>query len=330
MNRDKKIKEKHLEPFILITTKKKNRYVFDRIKKKALLVHPLLFYILQLDSEGRDIKLWITNLGDSRVEIENTGTFSPKQVQYYYKKYLLLKSNGFFKNPDNGNILGARLKPEHVQKQLANIGQITFEVTDSCNLKCEYCGYGKFYEGHDKRENKNLSPEIAKNLLIYLQNFWNSTANTSHHKNIYISFYGGEPLLNMPFIKEVVNFVKEMKVSHNRFIFSMTTNALLLKKHMKFLAANDFRLLISLDGNRKNNAYRILPNGKPAYDLIIQNIQALYKQYPDFFKTNVNFNAVFHNQNTVSEIYAFFKKKFDKIPRIGELNTQGIREDKKE
>ncbi|GHT49143.1 hypothetical protein AGMMS49982_01940 [Bacteroidia bacterium] len=44
------------------------------------------------------------------------------------------------------------LTEENIIYQLANLRQITFEVTDACNLKCTYCGYGEFYNDHDKRE----------------------------------------------------------------------------------------------------------------------------------------------------------------------------------
>jgi molybdenum cofactor biosynthesis enzyme MoaA len=37
--------------------------------------------------------------------------------------------------------------------QLSNLPQLTFEVTDACNLRCKYCGHGEFYDDYDKREN---------------------------------------------------------------------------------------------------------------------------------------------------------------------------------
>ena len=40
---------------------------------------------------------------------------------------------------------------------LRNLPQLVFEVTDACNLRCKYCGYGNIYEGYDKRENLNFS-----------------------------------------------------------------------------------------------------------------------------------------------------------------------------
>ena len=82
--------------------------------------------------------------------------------------------------------------PDVISYQLSNLHQITFEVTDACNLRCKYCGYGEFYEDYDKRENKQLSTENAIKLLDYLMDFWNSNQNASSNRNVYISFYGGD------------------------------------------------------------------------------------------------------------------------------------------
>jgi uncharacterized protein len=37
------------------------------------------------------------------------------------------------------------LNTEMIEKNLEKLYQLTFEVTDACNLNCKYCGYGDFY-----------------------------------------------------------------------------------------------------------------------------------------------------------------------------------------
>ena len=106
------------------------------------------------------------------------------------------------------------LSANDVKYHLANTPQITFEVTDACNLKCIYCGYGQFYSDYDIRENKRLPVEKAIVLLDYLHDLWNSSLNASMNKTLYISFYGGEPLLNMSFIQTIVDYF-EKKVNFN-------------------------------------------------------------------------------------------------------------------
>ena len=82
---------------------------------------------------------------------------------------------------------------EHIKLVLANTPQITFEVTEKCNLTCEYCGYGELYCDHDLCENMDLEVESAIKLLDYLVALWNSPLSQSVNNKVYISFYEGEP-----------------------------------------------------------------------------------------------------------------------------------------
>ncbi len=46
------------------------------------------------------------------------------------------------------------ISTELVKHSLANTLQITFEITDACNLNCAYCGYGNLYSDYYERLNK--------------------------------------------------------------------------------------------------------------------------------------------------------------------------------
>jgi len=220
------------------------------------------------------------------------------------------------------------LNPENIIYSLANMRQLVFEVTDACNLKCKYCAYGEMYDDYDAREENTLPVEKAIRLINYLADFWNSEQNMSFEQIIYISFYGGEPLLNMSFIKEIVDYVEhKLNCPNHRFEFSMTTNALLLHKYMDYLQQHGFVLLISLDGDKENTGYRVDKTGNPAFNRIVSNVDRMKEKYPDYFNERINFNAVLHNKNSVEEIYRFFKNKYNKIPSIGELNNVGIRKE---
>ncbi len=219
----------------------------------------------------------------------------------------------------------AYLKPNAIKYALVNTPQITFEVTDACNLECMYCGYGAYYSDYDERKSKMLDLEKAIEFLNYMIKLWNTEQNSSAVQNVYISFYGGEPLMNMPFIKDIVNYLKQINCPSRKFIFSMTTNAMLLNQHVDYLVEYDFNLLISLDGGNWNNSYRVDFNGNEVFDRIISNIDKLRTKYPKYYAEKVNFNSVLHNRNSVAEIYTFFKEHYGKIPSIGELNNMGIK-----
>ncbi len=222
------------------------------------------------------------------------------------------------------------LTADMVRTSLANMGKLTFEVTDACNLQCRYCGYGKLYDNYDRRENKRLSLNAAKRLFDYLSELWSSEHNMCVDKTINIGFYGGEPLLNMPFVKGMVEHIENKSIPERNFEYSMTTNAMLLDRYMNFLADNKFRLLISLDGNEYNNSYRTDKNGNSVFDTVIRNISLLQCTYSDYFKEYVNFNAVLHNRNSVEDIYSFIKTNYGKTPSIGEINSVGVRKEAEE
>lgn len=224
--------------------------------------------------------------------------------------------------------MSAHLTAEQIRSALANTPQITFEVTDACNLRCEYCAYGKLYADYDKREDRMLT-ETARRFIDYMAALWASPDNHSVNNNLYVGFYGGEPLLNMPFIKEIVGYL-DAGGHAKRFAYNMTTNAMLLDCHMDFLVGHDFSLLISLDGNAENDSYRIKADGKPSFEQVVKNVDMLRAAYPEYFAKKVNFNAVLHNRNSVDGIRGFIKERYAKTPRIGDINDSGIREDMKE
>lgn len=50
-----------------------------------------------------------------------------------------------------------RITTDTIRYNLTNHKQITFEVTDDCNLKCKYCAFGEMYCGYDERISKYMS-----------------------------------------------------------------------------------------------------------------------------------------------------------------------------
>lgn len=214
-----------------------------------------------------------------------------------------------------------------IYENLLNLKQITFEITDACNLKCNYCGYGDMYFGYDKRESKYMPFNQVRLLFDYLFVIWEQDRPASEIPMTYISFYGGEPLLNMNLIMAVVQYLDHRHINRN-FIFSMTTNAVLLDRYMDYLVANDFHLLISLDGDKAAQSYRSDTSGRNSFDKVYKNVKSLQNKYPKYFTDKVNFNSVLHNRNSVEGIMTFMKKEFNKRPSISELNTSGIKPDK--
>lgn len=236
--------------------------------------------------------------------------------------FKILKSNGYFikQRRVNNDII---INEKNVQYALENINQITFETTERCNLKCKYCSYSDLYNDHYIRKNKDMSFEMAKTLIDYFNQSSNSPKDKSYNRLLYISFYGGEPLINFDFIQEVVKYIGSLNIKR-KIQFSITTNALLIEKHIDFLVENQFNTLISIDGNELHNSYRLLPDGKSSFNILYNNMLNVKNKYPSYFEERVNLNTVIHNKNNVSEVHNFLLSQFGKTTNMTEIRNTGV------
>lgn len=284
---------------LIYSTENGNIYLYDNQSRLSILMHP---------------------------EFENAFENSPKADPYYLKKYAYLKNHGFFANIAHTDFIP--LEESIVRENIINAKQIVFEVTDSCNLKCTYCALGELYDAVDERIGKKINTQYATNLLKYIFNLKPKCENSQ----LIIGFYGGEALLNINFIKHIVEVASQLNTNRKmELVYSMTTNATLIDKHIDFLAANKFRLLISLDGNEYNHSYRVFEKSKNnSFQKVIRNVDTIQQDYPEYFLNYVNFNAVLHDRNSVKDIYQFIYNRYHKIPRISELNMRDIKDDKKD
>lgn len=309
---------------VVFRTGSSNAYLYSPHLNQVILLHPIEAFLLELRDQGIDPHQWYDRLEGDGFTRDDGEHFPRQDLDYYLKKYDFWSEMGYFQPKDTEKVLGGRLKSQDIEFQLANCEKLTFEVTEACNLDCHYCGYGKFYNRTGVRTRKKMEWPVAKRFLDYMAGYWNSGLNLSHRKNINVSFYGGEPLMNMALIRQVVEYAGALPLRHNHFTFSMTTNGTLLHEHLDFLVQHGFIVHISLDGNESHNGYRVFSDGEPTFRRIEENIELLKTSYPAYFRDNVHFITVLHNKNAVAEVLRYFKDKYDKRALIVELNTNGI------
>jgi len=302
-----------------------NTYMCSLKHKKTFFIHPLIQYLHNLRKQGTDLKSWYENIVSFPLEIEGMGAYTREEISYNISKFILMLKEGYFESYDNKNRIGKKITSEDIKTGIANVDHVILELTDQCNLKCAYCGYGKYYDGlFDERINNYLDPEVAKNFLKNLLGYWNSSYNSSHGRIINISFYGGEPLLNFKLIKDLVSFVKSYGLKHNKINFSISTNGVLIDKYLDYIVENQINLAISLDGDQNANSFRVFHNNKESYSKIIKNLELIKKNHPIFYKEKVSFCSVLHSRNSVEGIHEYFKKEHNILPNIAGLKSNGL------
>jgi uncharacterized protein len=168
------------------------------------------------------------------------------------------------------------------------IESITLQLTQNCNFRCEYCIYGQgslLNRGHSL---KKMSFVTAKKAVDFLREHSRDTERLS------IGFYGGEPLLEFDLLKRIVKYAKE--VFYGKSLgFTITTNASLINKEkIDFLASNSIAMLISIDGPKEihDSKRKFAINGCGTFDIILEKLQFIKQNYPEFYEKSIHFNVV--------------------------------------
>ena len=115
-------------------------------------------------------------------------------------------------------------------------------ISNNCNLQCSYCfAHPPGEAGNDK--NGHMSREVAIRAVDLLLE-----QEGGHYCEI--DFFGGEPLLNFPLIREIVAYAKASGLRKGKeFTFTLTTNAMLLGEEVAaFLNEENMSVILSLDG----------------------------------------------------------------------------------
>lgn len=144
---------------------------------------------------------------------------------------------------------------------------LCLHISHDCNLNCTYCFAGA---GHFGGKRQHMSLEVGKKAIEFL------LEASGPRKQCEIDFFGGEPLLNFPVIKELVVYGNEMAAKAGKKIkFTLTTNGVLLTKEVQdFLNRHEMSVVLSIDGRPEvNDAMRPTLGGQGTYSRIIKNFR---------------------------------------------------------
>ncbi len=162
--------------------------------------------------------------------------------------------------------------------------KIELYLAEACNLRCRYC-----YANSNHALNNGLMPwEIAQKAIDLV------IRRAGNAKTIDITFLGGEPLMNKPVLRRVIQYTQELSAKNGKkFHYAMTTNATLLDDEIiGYIKRHNFGLMVSLDGPQEvQDSMRPLANGRGSYELATQNIKRLMQR-----RHNVTVRCTLTNQ----------------------------------
>lgn len=130
-------------------------------------------------------------------------------------------------------------------------------TTLKCNLKCTYCSLGVGEVLGSQTELKYDIDQLAAFVDAHLAG-----------KEVYVTFYGGEPTLNLGMMKNVMQRFPE-------FRYQLQTNGTLLDNLPDWMLARLSNILVSIDGGEQTtDGYR----GRGIYRQVIANLNKVHER----------------------------------------------------
>jgi len=190
-----------------------------------------------------------------------------------------LKKGGFICDDDYDEY-GMLLVRRHLQQYSGDITLgLTIAPTLSCNLSCNYC--------FESPQNIKMDQTIISQVLEFTKKRIDAGL-----KNLYVTWYGGEPILCLDIIEELsrllIGLCDQNKVKFNAHII---TNGTLFTRataeKLKSLKVNSVQ--ITIDGDREmHDTRRPYHSGKGSYDDIYSNVIESAGIIPISLRVNVD------------------------------------------
>lgn len=166
--------------------------------------------------------------------------------------------------------------------------QLIILPTEQCNFRCSYC-YEDFEIGR-------MKPSVVAGLKRLL------LSRSQSLRTLQLSWFGGEPLLALPVIRDVLSYAAGL-AGENSFSMnsSMTTNAYLLNSdtltELTNLGVTEYQ--ITLDGPREtHDRTRLRADGAGTFDVIFKNIMDAHRS-PHSFRATLR---VHYSESTAVEV----------------------------
>ena len=185
--------------------------------------------------------------------------------------------------------------------------QLVIHVTNDCNFRCKYC----FLDFKTQK----MSLTTQNGVIEFIR-------NTIHkYSGIYISWFGGEPLMGMDVITHMSQEIIEIcKRARKTYMAGITTNGYYLTPEniQYLLKLKVYSYYITLDGlSNTHDNQRILADGEPTFDIIIENLRYLrhkvkFRHLNVCIRTNLTKSIL----DNLTKYLSFYEKEFGKDPRF--------------
>lgn len=184
--------------------------------------------------------------------------------------------------------------------------QLILHVTENCPVRCKYCIFSETYDYTRNRTSVRMSLPVATQAVSYFFDLLAAIGRRIPGKTASISFYGGEPLLEIALITQVVEYARaHAPVPVSFGVVSSFT--VLTDETMDFLVSNHVKVAVSLDGHKvDHDRNRPFPDGRGTFDAVYGNIKRFQSRHPTY--RNIYILAAYDCRTDLERNIAFFEE----------------------
>ena len=179
-----------------------------------------------------------------------------------------LLTNKFLISPGEARKLAGIVDNELNMNRLF-LAAMELNLTFNCNLTCQYCFVRR-------KSHERMAGATAKQAIDLL-------LDRTVVPEVTITLIGGEPLLEMALIEQIVPYAAEAARRRNRYVnWAITTNGTLIDESaLKFFARHRISILLSIDGGpESHDRYRLTKSGAGTWHKIVDLIPLMKKYQP--------------------------------------------------
>ncbi|MCP5104617.1 MAG: radical SAM protein [bacterium] len=187
----------------------------------------------------------------------------------------------------------------------SSMGGINLDVTQECNLRCGYCIYNHHVKDSREFSTGHMSDDVARKAIDFLER------HSRQSESAAVGYYGGEPLMRVPFIKMCVEYAKQ-RFGDRKLEFPITTNATLVTPEIaEYLLSEGFSVLVSIDGPMpRHNRFRKKRDGGGSFEDTLRGLRILVEKHREIKKGSIAVSVVYtppFSAKQLDEINDFFK-----------------------
>ena len=240
-----------------------------RFDGRAMLLHVPTTALFELDDLGQAV----VDLSQDGSELDRAG-MSARLAERFARQDV----DAFLERLEQLDILQApgrtrAVNPNRVKVEAYPLSTLVLNVNTGCNLGCTYC-YKEDLATPARGEKMNFDTASRSVELLLTQ--------AEERSRVGIVFFGGEPLTNMPLIRQVVEYAERRGQEQNKLVdFSLTTNATMLTPEIvDYFNEHRFGISVSIDGPKViHDRNRRTVGGRGTYDVVARKVRMLLERY---------------------------------------------------